>query len=180
MIKEADIGVGIIGREGVEAANAADFALREFQHLSRLLFVHGRFAQLRITGLVRPWTVAARRSRACLDPFHAPPRSQVLYSFYKNFVFALIHVIWAGPTRRGPCRHSALSVAVPIRRDSRYKAEWGENIDVYLPHQKGCICHTKKDKLFPVNCFDVPVFVPGYNIKVQRFPGGHMPHRRSG
>ncbi|KII68315.1 Phospholipid-transporting ATPase IA [Thelohanellus kitauei] len=41
MIKAANVGVGIIGKEGMQAANTADFAIGEFSHLTRLLFVHG-------------------------------------------------------------------------------------------------------------------------------------------
>jgi magnesium-transporting ATPase (P-type) len=42
MIQEGDIGVGIFGLEGMQAANASDFAIPEFKALDKLLFVHGR------------------------------------------------------------------------------------------------------------------------------------------
>ena len=42
MIQEADVGVGIFGKEGHQAANNADFAIAQFKYLRRLLLVHGR------------------------------------------------------------------------------------------------------------------------------------------
>lgn len=42
MIQEANIGIGIMGREGMQAANSADYAICDFTQLSRLLLVHGR------------------------------------------------------------------------------------------------------------------------------------------
>jgi len=41
MIQSAKIGVGIAGKEGLQAANAADFAFGQFSHLRKLLIVHG-------------------------------------------------------------------------------------------------------------------------------------------
>lgn len=42
MITEAHIGVGIRGLEGQQAARSSDFAIGEFKHLRRLVFVWGR------------------------------------------------------------------------------------------------------------------------------------------
>ena len=49
MIREANVGVGIVGKEGMQAVNSADFALAQFKHLRKLLLVHGRYAYLRVT-----------------------------------------------------------------------------------------------------------------------------------
>jgi magnesium-transporting ATPase (P-type) len=43
MINIANVGVGISGNEGAQAANSADYAIAEFKDLHRLLFVHGRW-----------------------------------------------------------------------------------------------------------------------------------------
>jgi phospholipid-translocating ATPase len=42
MIQAANVGVGIVGKEGNQASLAADFSITQFQHLSRLLLWHGR------------------------------------------------------------------------------------------------------------------------------------------
>ena len=49
MIKEAHIGVGLFGEEGMSAVQACDFAIPEFRMLWRLLLVHGRWNYIRIS-----------------------------------------------------------------------------------------------------------------------------------
>lgn len=43
MIQASHVGVGISGREGLQAARVADFSIAQFRFLQRLLFVHGRW-----------------------------------------------------------------------------------------------------------------------------------------
>lgn len=64
MIKEAHVGVGISGEEGLQAARASDYAIAQFRFLSRLLLVHGRHSYHRLAKVI-------------------------LYSFYKNIVLYL-------------------------------------------------------------------------------------------
>merc|ERR1719215_1832177 len=47
MIQEAQVGIGIAGREGRQSVNNSDFAIAQFEYLQRLLFVHGRWNYLR-------------------------------------------------------------------------------------------------------------------------------------
>ena len=42
MLQQANIGIGIIGKEGNAAANFSDIAVPTFQGLRRLMFYHGR------------------------------------------------------------------------------------------------------------------------------------------
>lgn len=69
MIQEAHIGVGIKGKEGTQAARAADYTMGEFQHLSRLLAVHGRFSYIRTAGVIN-------------------------LSLYKNVFFSMIQILF--------------------------------------------------------------------------------------
>ncbi|VDL88566.1 unnamed protein product [Schistocephalus solidus] len=61
----AHIGVGISGKEGMQAASASDYAIGQFRFLKRLLFLHGTWNYYRITTVI-------------------------LYSFYKNICLFLI------------------------------------------------------------------------------------------
>jgi magnesium-transporting ATPase (P-type)/class 3 adenylate cyclase len=70
MIQEAHVGVGILGVEGRQAANASDFVIAQFRFLQQLLLVHGR-GNLRRIGVV------------------------IGYSFYKNFTLVLPMVFYA-------------------------------------------------------------------------------------
>jgi len=47
MIKLANIGVGIFGKEGYQAAFNSDYAISQFKYLKRLVFVHGRNSLLK-------------------------------------------------------------------------------------------------------------------------------------
>ena len=49
MIKAANVGIGIFGKEGSQAAYNSDYAFSEFKYLRILLFVNGRFSLLRNT-----------------------------------------------------------------------------------------------------------------------------------
>ncbi|KII68313.1 Phospholipid-transporting ATPase IB [Thelohanellus kitauei] len=52
MIRSAHLGVGIAGKEGLHAVNAADVAIDEFQLLTQLLFVHGAGSYRRICNCI--------------------------------------------------------------------------------------------------------------------------------
>ncbi|XP_076881410.1 phospholipid-transporting ATPase 6-like [Bidens hawaiensis] len=64
MIKEADIGIGISGVEGMQAVMASDFSIAQFRFLERLLIVHGHWCYKRISKMI-------------------------CYFFYKNITLAL-------------------------------------------------------------------------------------------
>ncbi|QIX01621.1 hypothetical protein AMS68_007138 [Peltaster fructicola] len=42
MIQAADVGIGIVGKEGRQASLAADFSITQFAHLTKLIVWHGR------------------------------------------------------------------------------------------------------------------------------------------
>ncbi|EHL02334.1 putative phospholipid-transporting ATPase IA [Glarea lozoyensis 74030] len=47
MIQEAHVGIGISGKEGLQAARVADYSIAQFRFLQRLLLVHGHWLYLR-------------------------------------------------------------------------------------------------------------------------------------
>lgn len=52
MIQEADVGVGIAGEEGRQAAMSSDYAIGQFRFLSRLVLVHGRWSYKRLAEMI--------------------------------------------------------------------------------------------------------------------------------
>ena len=52
MIKQADVGVGVEGKEGRQAAQNADYVITKFSHLERLLLFHGRLNYVRTSKMV--------------------------------------------------------------------------------------------------------------------------------
>lgn len=77
MIVESNVGVGIVGAEGVQAANASDYSIGRFKFLQRLLLVHGTHCPHTITlPCIAPhngceWLLKCGRAH-CLTP---PPLS---------------------------------------------------------------------------------------------------------
>jgi len=65
MILKAHVGVGIAGREGMQAARSSDYAIGKFKFLRPLLFLHGREAYRKISFLV-------------------------CYNFYKNVLYVIV------------------------------------------------------------------------------------------
>ncbi|TRY92636.1 hypothetical protein DNTS_007692 [Danionella cerebrum] len=53
MILEAHVGIGIMGKEGRQAARNSDYAITKFKHLKKMLLVHGHYYYIRISELVQ-------------------------------------------------------------------------------------------------------------------------------
>ena len=47
MIQASHVGIGVSGREGLQAARISDYSIAQFRFLQKLLFVHGRWNYLR-------------------------------------------------------------------------------------------------------------------------------------
>ncbi|KAF1921608.1 hypothetical protein BDU57DRAFT_55270 [Ampelomyces quisqualis] len=47
MIQEAHVGIGITGKEGLQAARTSDYSIAQFRFLVKLLLVHGRWNYIR-------------------------------------------------------------------------------------------------------------------------------------
>jgi magnesium-transporting ATPase (P-type) len=70
MISMADVGVGLYGEEGSQAAMSSDYAMGEFQYLRKMLLFHGRINYIRIGEMI-------------------------IYFFYKNFLFTIPQFLFA-------------------------------------------------------------------------------------
>ncbi|KEG15608.1 phospholipid-translocating P-type ATPase (flippase) [Trypanosoma grayi] len=69
MLQEAHVGVGITGKEGQQAARAADFVITRFSDLRALVFVHGQQAYTRTAYVIK-------------------------YSFYKSMLISFIQLAY--------------------------------------------------------------------------------------
>lgn len=65
MIQASNVGIGIMGKEGTQAALAADFIIYRFCFLKKLLFVHGRYSYLRTSKVV---LICIYKNLACVLP----------------------------------------------------------------------------------------------------------------
>ena len=75
MIQKANVGVGILGKEGLQAARAADYSIAQFKFLKNLLLVHGRLAYHRTTFI----------SQYCFFKSMTYALSQGLYNIYAGY-----------------------------------------------------------------------------------------------
>ncbi|KAK6384456.1 drs2 neo1 protein [Exophiala oligosperma] len=76
MIQEAHLGIGIAGKEGLQAAKTSDYSIAQFRFLLKLVLVHGRWNYIRIC-------------------------KYVLGTFWKEMLFYLIQAVyqrWNGYT----------------------------------------------------------------------------------
>jgi phospholipid-translocating ATPase len=71
MIQEAHVGIGITGREGLQAARASDYSIAQFRFLLKLLLVHGRWFYVRIS-------------------------KYILATFYKELLFYVTQALYQG------------------------------------------------------------------------------------
>eukprot|EP00917_Polyrhabdina_sp_WS-2016_P021407 GHVP01046246.1.p1 GENE.GHVP01046246.1~~GHVP01046246.1.p1 ORF type:complete len:784 (+),score=131.15 GHVP01046246.1:1381-3732(+) len=70
MIQKAHIGIGIMGKEGLQAFNSSDYGISQFRFLRPLLLSHGRWCYKRNT-------------------------TSVMYLFYKNFSLVIPNFLFA-------------------------------------------------------------------------------------
>ena len=52
MMQKANVGVGIAGKEGMQAVMASDFAMARFRYLEKLLLVHGHWCYSRLANMM--------------------------------------------------------------------------------------------------------------------------------
>ncbi|KAL9603081.1 MAG: hypothetical protein Q9219_001445 [cf. Caloplaca sp. 3 TL-2023] len=88
MIQEAHVGIGITGKEGLQAARTSDYSIAQFRFLLRLLLVHGRWNYIRTS-------------------------KYTLGTFWKEFLFYLTQALyqrWVGYTGTSLYESASLSM----------------------------------------------------------------------
>ncbi|KAG5734631.1 putative phospholipid-transporting ATPase DNF1 [Termitomyces sp. T112] len=102
MIQEANIGVGLFGLEGSQAAMSADYAFGQFRFLTKLLLVHGRWSYQRVADMHSNffyknviWTLALFWFLP-FNSFDATYLYQYTFVLLYNLVFTSLPVIVLG------------------------------------------------------------------------------------
>ncbi|CAG8973915.1 hypothetical protein HYALB_00003693 [Hymenoscyphus albidus] len=88
MIQEAHVGIGVSGKEGLQAARISDYSIAQFRFLQRLLFVHGRWNYIRTA-------------------------KYILATFWKELVFYMLQAMyqkWTGYTGTSLFESTSLTV----------------------------------------------------------------------
>jgi phospholipid-translocating ATPase len=85
MIQEAHVGIGITGREGLQAARSSDYSIAQFRFILKLLLVHGRWCYIRI-------------SKYVLATFYKEMffyLTQAMYQQYSGYTGTSLHEQWS-------------------------------------------------------------------------------------
>ena len=93
MIQVADMGVGVYGREGTQAALSSDFAIPRFKHLRRSLMMHGhwvyrRFAQVAIIMIYKNICFIFAQLWFAFDTLCSPT------SYYNSFLMSCFNLVF--------------------------------------------------------------------------------------
>ena len=93
MIQEAHIGIGVMGREGSQAAQNSDFAIPRFHHLIRLIAVHGhwtisRFMKTAMFMLYKNFTFIMTYFWSSFDTMYSPT------DFYDQFFISMFNLVF--------------------------------------------------------------------------------------
>ena len=80
MIQAADVGVGIVGKEGKQASLAADYSISQFRNVGKLFLWHGRNRYLNT-----PNTIYYIATLSLIDACsQTPAKTSLLFHFFKS------------------------------------------------------------------------------------------------
>lgn len=96
MIQAADVGIGLVGKEGRQASLAADFSLTKFSQLTRLILWHGRnsykrTAKLSLFVIHRGFVIAVLQSVFSAIFYFAPI---ALYQGWIAVGYTTVYTMW--------------------------------------------------------------------------------------
>ena len=136
MIQEAHVGIGITGKEGLQAARTSDYSIAQFRFLTKLLLVHGRWNYIRTCKytLGTFWKEMMFYLTQALFQRYAGYTGTSLYEPWSlsmfNTLFTSLPVIFMGIFEQDLCSNTLM--AVPELYSSLGPRNAGFNIPLYL------------------------------------------------
>jgi len=111
MIQASHVGVGISGKEGLQAARVADYSIAQFRFLQRLLLVHGRWNYVRTAKFVL-WTFWKEMFFYMMQALYQRSNGYTGTSLYENWSLTVLNTLF-----------TSLCVIVPGIFEQDLKAE---------------------------------------------------------
>ena len=136
MIQEAHVGIGITGKEGLQAARTSDYSIAQFRFLTKLLLVHGRWNYIRTCKytLGTFWKEMLFYLTQALYQRYAGYTGTSLYESWSlslfNTLFTSLPVIFMGIFEQD--LSASTLMAVPELYHSLGHCNGGFNIKIYL------------------------------------------------
>lgn len=136
MIQEAHVGIGITGKEGLQAARTSDYSIAQFRFLTKLLLVHGRWNYVRTCKytLGTFWKEMLFYLTQALYQRYAGYTGTSLYESWSlslfNTLFTSLPVIFMGIFEQDLCASTLM--AVPELYHSLGHRNGGFKIKIYL------------------------------------------------
>ena len=155
MIQAADIGVGISGEEGLQAAMSADYSIAQFRFLHKLLLVHGRWCYTRVAFTILNFYLKSTVFTIILFwfQFFAGFSGAIIYEFsymlFYNLVFTNLPILFYGMFDQF-LPDSILRVVPQIYGTEGIK-------QIYYSHQKFAI-YFAESIWHSLVCFFIPVW----------------------
>jgi len=93
MIQASNVGIGIMGKEGTQAALASDFIIYRFAFLKKLLFVHGHYNYLRTSKVV---LICIYKNLACILPlcWYGMYSNATGQSFFEAMMISMFNIFF--------------------------------------------------------------------------------------
>lgn len=111
MIQASHVGIGLSGKEGLQAARVADFSIAQFRFLQRLLLVHGRWNYIRTAKFVL-WTFWKEMFFYMMQAMYQRYDGYTGTSLYENWSLTVLNTLF-----------TSLCVIVPGIFEQDLKAE---------------------------------------------------------
>ncbi|KAK5708004.1 drs2 neo1 protein [Elasticomyces elasticus] len=93
MIQSCHVGVGISGREGLQAARVADYSISQFRFLQRLLLVHGRWNYMRTAKFIL-WTFWKEMFFYMMQALYQHHNGYTGTSLYENWSLTVLNTLF--------------------------------------------------------------------------------------